>query len=56
MVTAVHDLTLAGRFADRLVLLAEGMIQADGDPNEVLNEDNLTARCRELSKTTMGQL
>lgn len=43
VVTAVHDLTLAGRFADRLVLLAEGMIQADGDPNEVLTEDNLTA-------------
>ena len=43
VITAVHDLTLAGRFADRLVLLAEGVIQADGDPEEVLTEENLSA-------------
>ena len=43
VVTAVHDLTLAGRFADRLVLLADGMVQADGDPEEVLTEQNLSA-------------
>lgn len=43
VVTAVHDLTLAGRFADRLVLLADGIVQADGDPSEVLTEENLSA-------------
>lgn len=43
VVTAVHDLTLAGRFAERLVLLAEGSIRADGSPDEVLTERNLTA-------------
>jgi iron complex transport system ATP-binding protein len=41
VVTAVHDLTLAGRFADRLVLLAGGRVQADGDPVSVLTEENL---------------
>lgn len=43
VVTAVHDLTLAGRFADRLVLLAEGMVRADGAPADVLTEENLKA-------------
>lgn len=38
VVTAVHDLTLAGRFASRLVLLSEGLIVADGEPWEVLEE------------------
>lgn len=43
VVTAVHDLTLAGRFADRLVLLANGVVQADGGPQDVLTEANLSA-------------
>jgi len=41
VITAVHDLTLAGRFADRLVLLADGLIRADGSPDNVLTEENL---------------
>ncbi|MDP9145014.1 MAG: ABC transporter ATP-binding protein, partial [Actinomycetota bacterium] len=32
VVTALHDLTLAGRFADRLVLLGGGRVVADGIP------------------------
>ena len=43
VVTAVHDLTLAGRFADRLALIAEGVIVADGPPADVLTEDMLGA-------------
>lgn len=43
VVTAVHDLTLAGRFADRLVLLGDGLVQVAGSPAEVLTEENLTA-------------
>ncbi len=41
VVTALHDLTLAGRFADRLVLLSSGRVVADGSPAAVLTEDNL---------------
>ena len=43
VVTAVHDLTLAGRYADRLALLGEGTIQAEGTPTEVLTEATLRA-------------
>lgn len=41
VVTAVHDLTLAGRFADRLVLLGDGIVRGDGPPEVVLTEDLL---------------
>ncbi len=43
VVTAVHDLTLAGRYADRLILLGAGLIQAQGTPTEVLTEATLRA-------------
>lgn len=41
IITAMHDLTLAGLFADRLVLLAEGRVRADGKAAEVLIADNI---------------
>ncbi|MFV1990646.1 MAG: ABC transporter ATP-binding protein [Acidimicrobiales bacterium] len=41
VLSTMHDLGLAGQFADRLVLLAEGRIVADGSPEEVLAEDLL---------------
>jgi iron complex transport system ATP-binding protein len=41
VVTALHDLTLAGRFADRLVLLDKGKLVAEGSAFEVLTEDTL---------------
>jgi iron complex transport system ATP-binding protein len=41
VVTALHDLTLAGRFADRLVLLDQGKVASDGSASEVLTEDTL---------------
>ncbi|MCC7412841.1 MAG: ABC transporter ATP-binding protein [Gammaproteobacteria bacterium] len=37
----LHDLTLAGRFCDRLVLLDAGVVQAAGAPAEVLTRANL---------------
>lgn len=41
VVTAVHDLTLAGRFADRLVLISNGLVVADDTPELVLTEELL---------------
>ena len=34
---AIHDLELAGRFADRLILVAQGRIVASGLPDEILD-------------------
>jgi iron complex transport system ATP-binding protein len=42
VLSAMHDLTLAGQFADRLVLLAQGRVVASGPPAAVLDEDVLT--------------
>lgn len=43
VVTAVHDLTLAGMYADRLALLSEGAIGAIGPPADVLTQRVLQA-------------
>ncbi|MBO4632665.1 MAG: ABC transporter ATP-binding protein [Lentisphaeria bacterium] len=36
-----HDLILAGNFAERIILMKEGRIYADGTPQEVMTENNL---------------
>jgi iron complex transport system ATP-binding protein len=38
VIAAMHDLTLAGQYADRLVLMNGGRIVADGQPQAVLTE------------------
>jgi iron complex transport system ATP-binding protein len=38
LLAAMHDLTLAGQYADRMVMLDAGRIVADGPPGEVLTE------------------
>jgi iron complex transport system ATP-binding protein len=38
----LHDLNLAGAYADRVALLVQGQVQAVGLPNEVLTEANLS--------------
>lgn len=38
VISAMHDLTLAGQFADRLVLLRDGRIVAHGTADQVLTE------------------
>ena len=41
IVSAMHDLTLAGQFADRLILLSEGRCVAEGVATDVLTVDNI---------------
>lgn len=41
VLVVLHDLALAGRFCDRLVLLQGGRVLADGAPDSVLTDDHL---------------
>lgn len=43
VVTTMHDLTLAGQYAERLVLLDRGRVVVEGPADEVLTEANLAA-------------
>ena len=38
---AIHDINIAARYADRILLLHEGKIIADGTPSDVLTEQNI---------------
>lgn len=51
VVAVLHDLSLAARYCDRLILLDGGAIKADGRPDEVLTPANLaeTYRIRALT-------
>jgi len=37
----IHDLNLAARFSDRLIMLKQGRILAEGKPHEVITMENL---------------
>jgi iron complex transport system ATP-binding protein len=39
VVAVLHDLNLASRFADRVVLMHRGRVFAEGTPTEVLTAD-----------------
>jgi cobalamin transport system ATP-binding protein len=41
VVSTMHDLTLAGQYADRLVLLRDGRVVESGGVEDVMTEDNL---------------
>jgi iron complex transport system ATP-binding protein len=43
VVSTMHDLTLAGQYADRLVLLDGGSVRAEGTAAEVLSAPNVAA-------------
>lgn len=41
VVVALHDVSLAGRYCDRLALMSDGTIIHEGEPVDVLTVDNL---------------
>ena len=42
VLASIHDLNLASRYCDRLLLLSKGQLVADGNPEQVLQQDVLT--------------
>ena len=40
-IMAIHDLNLAARYSDKLVMLKDGKIHAMGDPRELLTRENV---------------
>jgi iron complex transport system ATP-binding protein len=46
VIATLHDLTLAAEFADRVLVLHEGRVLADGPPDAALSEANLAAAFR----------
>lgn len=40
---AIHDLNLAARYADRIVVMDKGRIYATGDPSEILNPEMISS-------------
>lgn len=50
IVVVVHDLNLAARFADRVVMLHEGRVIAQGAPNSVITPANLATAFNILAR------
>lgn len=42
VIMVIHDINLANQFSDRVILLKKGRIIADGSPENVLTEENLS--------------
>jgi len=43
VVMAIHDLNLASRFSDRIVMLKDGEVFAAGEPDNVFTEENISS-------------
>ncbi|MFB9545075.1 ABC transporter ATP-binding protein [Micromonospora sagamiensis] len=54
VLATMHDLTVAGEYADRLVLVAEGRAVATGAPREVLTEELLATHYRARVRVVDG--
>ena len=58
VLSALHDLTLAGQYADRLVMMRDGVVVSDGGAKSVLTEEsimtNYDARVRVVDMGTTG--
>jgi iron complex transport system ATP-binding protein len=56
VIVAMHDLNLASRFSDRMLMLKQGFIFAIGDPASVLTEENIEAVYGVKSRVTKSVL
>ncbi|MGC4745278.1 ABC transporter ATP-binding protein [Micromonospora sp. DT201] len=54
VLATMHDLSLAGEYADRMVLLAGGQVVAAGTPSEVLTEHLLATHYRASVRVVPG--
>jgi iron complex transport system ATP-binding protein len=54
VISTLHDLTLAGQYADRLTLLSEGRVAAEGTPAEVLTAASLAAHYGARAQVVAG--
>jgi iron complex transport system ATP-binding protein len=58
VLSALHDLTLAGQYADRLVMMRDGAVVSDGTAENVLTEEsimqNYDARVRVVDMGATG--
>jgi iron complex transport system ATP-binding protein len=52
VIVAMHDLNLASRFSDRMLMLKQGRIFAAGTPESVLTEENIEAAYGVKSRVT----
>lgn len=55
VLATMHDLSVAGEYADRLVLLAQGRLVADGPPDQVLTERLLAEHYRARVRVVPGE-
>ncbi|MGH3433032.1 MAG: ABC transporter ATP-binding protein, partial [Thermocrispum sp.] len=54
-ISTLHDLTLAGQYADRVLMLDGGEMVAEGPPAEVLTPERLAAHYgAEVQVLTVG--
>ena len=41
IILSIHDLTLASKYCDRIVMLKDGILFAEGKPLEIFNQQNI---------------
>jgi len=56
VIVAMHDLNMASRFSDRMLMLKQGRIFAAGTPESVLTEENIEAAYGVKSRVTQSFL
>jgi iron complex transport system ATP-binding protein len=55
VLATMHDLSIAGEYADRMVMLSRGAVAAAGKPEEVLTEELLAAHYKARVRVIQGE-